>query len=304
MIENHSFTVEESRLRIDQYLANKLPDISRSKIQNLIKLGQVTINGEPVKSSLILQGNEAIECKFQAQIKDESIAGEVMDLNIIFEDDYLAVINKPTGLVVHPGSGNWSGTLLNGLVHHFNNLSRQDSMRPGIVHRLDKDTSGVIIIAKNDKSHDNLSAQFSERKVKEVRTPRQSNTSTFIEVANDTPTEYAIEKIRDILQSKTSIKTNERLRPLELQIYLETFKLRNQKKNLLEVAKLLREKRLKIMKTHKSRALMKDERTVKFLDRRDMDYYVIQRIILRYNLHAKKILQNVCNGIFPGQYTS
>jgi len=166
MIENHSFTVEESRLRIDQYLANKLPDISRSKIQNLIKLGQVTINGEPVKSSLILQGNEAIECKFQAQIKDESIAGEVMDLNIIFEDDYLAVINKPTGLVVHPGSGNWSGTLLNGLVHHFNNLSRQDSMRPGIVHRLDKDTSGVIIIAKNDKSHDNLSAQFSERKVK------------------------------------------------------------------------------------------------------------------------------------------
>ena len=140
--------------------------------------------------------------------------------------------------------------------------------------------------------------------VKEVRTARQSNTSTFIEVPSDTPTEYAIEKIRDILQSKTSTKTNERLRPLELQIYLETFKLRNQKKKLLEVAKLLREKRLKIMKTHKSRALMKDKRTVKFLDRRDMDYYVIQRIILRYNLHAKKILQNVCNGIFPGQYTS
>ena len=140
--------------------------------------------------------------------------------------------------------------------------------------------------------------------VKEVRTPRQSNTSTFIEIPNDTPTEYAIEKIRDILQSKTSTKTTERLRPLELQIYLETFKLRKQNKQLLEVAKLLREKRLKIMKTHKSRALMKDKRTVKFLDKRDMDYYVIQRIILRYNLHAKKILQNVCNGIFPGQYTS
>ena len=142
------------------------------------------------------------------------------------------------------------------------------------------------------------------KQVKEVRTPRQSNTSTFIEVPNDTPTEYAIEKIRDILQSKTSKKTSERLRPLELQIYLETFKLRKQKKQLLEVAKLLREKRLKIMKTYKSKALMKDERTVKFLDKRNMDYYVIQRIILRYNLHAKKILQNVCNGIFPGQYTS
>ena len=139
--------------------------------------------------------------------------------------------------------------------------------------------------------------------VKEVRTPKQSNTSTYIEVPNNTPTEYAIEKIRDILQSKTSTKTNERLRPLELQIYLETFKLRKQNKKLLEVAKLLREKRLKIIKTHKSRALMKEERTVKFLDRRDMDYYVIQRIILRYNLHAKRILENVSKGIFPGKYS-
>ena len=139
--------------------------------------------------------------------------------------------------------------------------------------------------------------------VKEVRTPRQSNTSTFIEVPNDTPTEYAIEKIRDILQTKISKSKNERLRPLELQIYLETFKLRKQNKKLLEVAKLLREKRLRIMKTHKIKALMKDERTVQFLDRKTMDYYVIQRIILRYNLHAKKILQNVCKGIFPGQYS-
>ena len=139
--------------------------------------------------------------------------------------------------------------------------------------------------------------------VKEVRTPKQSNTSTYIEVPDNTPTEYAIEKIRDILQSKISTKTNERLRPLELQIYLETFKLRKQNKQLLQVAKLLREKRLKIIKTHKSRALMKEERTVKFLDRRDMDYYVIQRIILRYNLHAKRILENVSKGIFPGNYS-
>jgi len=166
MIENYSFTVEETRLRLDQYLVSKLPNISRSKIQNLIKLGQVTINGETVKSSLILQGHEAIQCKIQTHIADVSIPGEVMDLNLIFEDDYIAVINKPTGLVVHPGNGNCSGTLLNGLVHYFNDLSRQGSMRPGIVHRLDKDTSGVIIIAKDDKSHDNLSEQFSERKVK------------------------------------------------------------------------------------------------------------------------------------------
>ena len=95
--------------------------------------------------------------------------------------------------------------------------------------------------------------------VQEVRTARQSNTSTFIEVPNDTPTEYAIEKIRDILQSKTSKKTNKRLRPLQLQIYLKTFRLRKEKHSLLKVAELLRQQRLNIMKTHKSRALMKDE---------------------------------------------
>ena len=140
--------------------------------------------------------------------------------------------------------------------------------------------------------------------IKEVRTARQSNTSTFIEVPNDTPTEYAIEKIRDILQSKTSIKTNERLRPLELQIYLETFKLRKKKIRMLEVAKLLREKRLNIIKTHKGRALMREERTVRFLDRKNMDYVDIQRQISRFNANAIKILQNVCKGTFPGQYTS
>ncbi len=100
--------------------------------------------------------------------------------------------------------------------------------------------------------------------VKEVKTTKQSNSSTFVEIPLDTPTEYAIEKIRDILQSKTSKKTNKRLRPLQLQIYLETFKLRKQKKKLLEVAKLLREKRIKIMNTHKGRALMKEERTLNF----------------------------------------
>ena len=159
---------------------------------------------------------------------------------------------------------------------------------------------------KFDKWWSQIGSSLFEKEIeqfKEARTPRQSNTSTFIEVPNNTPTEYAVEKIRDILQTKTSKTTNERLRPLELQIYLETFKLRKQNKKLLEVAKLLREKRLRIMKTHKSRALMKDERTVKFLDKRDMDYYVIQRIILRYNLHAKRILENVSKGIFPGKYS-
>ena len=139
--------------------------------------------------------------------------------------------------------------------------------------------------------------------VQEVKTTKQSNSSTFVEIPLDTPTEYAIEKIRDILQTKTTKKTNERLRPLQLQIYLETFRLRKQKKSLLEVAKLLREKRLKIIKTHKDRALMKKERTLNFLPK-EMLYYTKQRIIIRFSTNAKKILQNVCKGTFPGQYTS
>ena len=147
-------------MRLDQYLAARLTDLSRSKIQNFIKLGLVTIDGKPVKSSLILQGKETIECQFEPELQDESIIGEEMDLNILYEDDVLAVINKPTGLVVHPGNGNHTGTLLNGLIHHFRKLSHTDSHRPGIVHRLDKGTSGIIIIAKNDKVHDALSLQF------------------------------------------------------------------------------------------------------------------------------------------------
>ena len=166
MTEHYSFTVEQSHLRLDQYLSGKLADFSRSKIQNFIKLGQVTIDGEPVKSSFRLQGKETIECFFEPDKKNDSIIGEVMSLDILYEDDLLAVINKPAGLVVHPGSGNHTGTLLNGLIHHFQMLSHKDSHRPGIVHRLDKDTSGVIVIAKNDNVHDELSLQFNQRKVK------------------------------------------------------------------------------------------------------------------------------------------
>ena len=160
------FMADQSHLRLDKYLAEKLPDLSRSKIQNLIKLGQVKIDGKAVKPSLMLHGDEKIECMFEPEPSGEELVAEPINLDIIYEDDDLAVINKPSGLVVHPGSGNRSGTLLNGLVHHFDQLSREDSFRPGIVHRLDKDTSGVILIAKNDKTHNALSQQFNQRKVK------------------------------------------------------------------------------------------------------------------------------------------
>ena len=166
MTNIYSFTVNQSHLRLDHYLAQQLPDYSRSKIQNFIKQGKVTINGETGKPSQILKGNETVECHFEYDTVDESIIPEQMSLDISYEDDHLVVINKPAGLVVHPGSGNHTGTLLNGLVYHFQQLSREDSLRPGIVHRLDKDTSGVILVAKNNQSHDQLAKQFNERRVK------------------------------------------------------------------------------------------------------------------------------------------
>jgi len=158
--------VNQSHLRLDQFLVEQLPEYSRSKIQNYIKKGQVTIDGETGKPSLILQGNETVECQFVSVPLNKPIIQEQMSLDILYEDDHMVVINKPAGLVVHPGNGNHSGTLLNGILYHFHKLSREDSIRPGIVHRLDKDTSGVILIAKNDQSHDQLGKQFNQRKVK------------------------------------------------------------------------------------------------------------------------------------------
>lgn len=166
MIEKYTFTVNQPSIRLDQFLAQKLPDYSRSKIQQFIKQGQVTINGEVSKPSLVLQGKEKVECNFEPLVREFDITPEKMELDILYEDDQLIVVNKPAGLVVHPGSGNSNGTLLNGLKYHFKTLSRNDSMRPGIVHRLDKETSGVILIAKTDKAHDHLSSQFSDRTVK------------------------------------------------------------------------------------------------------------------------------------------
>ncbi|MDP6570400.1 MAG: RluA family pseudouridine synthase [Candidatus Marinimicrobia bacterium] len=166
LIEKHTFIVNQNPIRLDQFLTQKLPEFSRSKIQHYIKLGQVTINGEVSKPSCMLQGNERVECKFEPVKREIDIIPEKMDLSILYEDDHLIVLNKPSGLVVHPGSGNYSGTLLNGLKYHFKLLSRGDSQRPGIVHRLDKETSGVILIAKTDKAHDHLSSQFSERTVR------------------------------------------------------------------------------------------------------------------------------------------
>ena len=167
MSDSFQYEVDEENIRLDQFLVKKLTDISRSKIQLAIKSGQVLVDGEKLKSSAILKGDEKVEGVFVVNVQDEILA-ENIPLDILYEDDDLAIINKITGMVVHPGTGNYNGTLVNALIYHFKLLSALNDSRPGIVHRLDKDTSGVIIIAKNDKSHQLLSKQFADRTVKKV----------------------------------------------------------------------------------------------------------------------------------------
>ncbi len=152
--------------RIDIYMSNKIKNESRTYIQNLIKNGYIRVNGNIVKPNYLVRLGDSITVSFPKpkiiQIKPEDIS-----LNIVYEDENIAIVNKPQGMVVHPADGNYSGTLVNGLIYYFNNLSNYGGlMRPGIVHRLDKDTSGLLIIAKDNYSHERLTKELRVRNVK------------------------------------------------------------------------------------------------------------------------------------------
>ena len=156
---------DDIKERLDKYLIDKL-DISRSKVQEMIKKELVLVNDKSVKNSYILRKNDIIKVTgkltYETDIKPEDIK-----LDIVYEDDYLMVINKPSGMVVHPSFGHYSSTLVNALLYHTNNLSGNNGdLRPGIVHRLDKDTSGLMIVAKNDKVHEMLSKQLKDKTLK------------------------------------------------------------------------------------------------------------------------------------------
>jgi 23S rRNA pseudouridine1911/1915/1917 synthase len=173
----HTFTADPAaaNLRLDQYLAQALPDISRARVQLLIDAGQVRVNGQPAKPKLKLHGGEAIEIEGSPQPPPLHATPEDIPLDILHEDKYLAVINKPAGMVVHAGAGTSApgepdsrnqGTLVNALLFHFNKLSGVGGeLRPGIVHRLDKQTSGLILVAKDDSTHRKLGEMFSGRQV-------------------------------------------------------------------------------------------------------------------------------------------
>jgi 23S rRNA pseudouridine1911/1915/1917 synthase len=158
--------------RLDQFLAARLDSVSRARVQEMIAEGLVLVNDAPAKASLKLRGGERVSVLGEAQRAPLKAMAEEVPLEIVYEDDDLAVINKAAGMMVHAGAGATAdarnrGTLVNALLHHMRSLSGVGGeLRPGIVHRLDKETSGLIVVAKNDEAHRKLSAQFAAREVK------------------------------------------------------------------------------------------------------------------------------------------
>ena len=170
--------IEYAGMRLDQVLVKLLPEYSRSRLQDWVTQGQVTVDGAPATVKQKMWGSEALEVTPQSQPADQPYQAEDMALNIVFEDDSIIVINKPVGLVVHPGSGNWEGTLLNALLHHARQLDQIP--RAGIVHRLDKDTSGLLVVAKTLTAQTALVRQLQARTVK-----REYLALTYGEVARN-----------------------------------------------------------------------------------------------------------------------
>ena len=167
----HEIDVLESQvgIRIDKFLSDELPDISRSYIQKLIKEEQITVNGKIVKANYKLSPEDLVVVN-QPELKEPDILAEDIPLDILYEDSDLLIVNKPKGMVVHPSAGHYTGTLVNALMHYCKeDLSGINGvMRPGIVHRIDMDTTGSLLVCKNDFTHQNLAEQLKEHSIKRV----------------------------------------------------------------------------------------------------------------------------------------
>jgi len=158
----------EAGLRLDLFLHRRLPQYSRARLQQWIREGRVRVAGRPAKPSLVLRGSEVVEVD-PVELPPLKAVPEAIPLEVLYEDQDLVAVNKPAGMVVHAGAGNTAGTLVNALLHRFHSLSSLGGeLRPGLVHRLDRDTSGVILVARTDAAHRSLAAQFSGREVEKV----------------------------------------------------------------------------------------------------------------------------------------
>jgi 23S rRNA pseudouridine1911/1915/1917 synthase len=165
-----SFQVEpfDARRRLDVVVAEKCSRLSRSRVQSLIESGHIKVNGQTVKPRYAVHGGDMVSVE-EPVVVPTDLRPEAIPITFLFEDEFLAVVNKPVGLVVHPGAGQVDGTLVNALLHHCTTLSGiGGEFRPGIVHRLDKETSGCLVIAKNDEVHHRLSRQFADREVDKI----------------------------------------------------------------------------------------------------------------------------------------
>lgn len=158
---------QRTKERIDKFLAKQIEGVTRARVQKLIDHGMVLVNGVKVKPSYKISPGDKIVVRILTSAPQNKVVPENIPLNIVYEDEFIVVVNKPAGMVTHPGHGNWTGTLVNALLYHCNKLSTLNDplVRPGIVHRLDKDTSGLIVAAKDDETHVKLARQFSKRTI-------------------------------------------------------------------------------------------------------------------------------------------
>ena len=165
LYEHYKFTASEGQepLRVDKFLMNFIENATRNKIQQAVKAGNVLVNDIIVKSNYKIKPNDTVRVVLAHPPHENLLVAEDIPLDIVYEDDDLIVVNKPAGMVVHPGHGNYSGTLVNGLIYHVENLPTNSNERPGLVHRIDKDTSGLLVVAKTESAMTNLANQFFDR---------------------------------------------------------------------------------------------------------------------------------------------
>lgn len=165
LYEHYRFTASEGQepLRVDKFLMNFIENATRNKIQQAAKAGNILVNDKVVKSNYKVKPKDTVRVVLAHPPHENLLVAEDIPLNIVYEDEEVIVVNKPAGMVVHPGHGNYSGTLVNGLIHHIENLPTNSNERPGLVHRIDKDTSGLLVIAKTEYAMAHLSKQFFDR---------------------------------------------------------------------------------------------------------------------------------------------